>query len=290
MKGYRLAFVGAVGALFISTGAAVAQPSQPDPNGAAEMFIPAMPGFFATDFCADLSCDPDLTINLGGGDIFLADAAGSIYLPPPIPFTTATCTLGGVGHVLTEVPLKRVTSSGVTEIVGVFRSHCEPEIFMRRIESAAIGLDSFGGTLYVQVFVMNLDGLGNGGTHRIIVTITGLPSVTEVVPQGATGPEGPVGSTGTPGPQGPPSITGEIGPQGHLGPQGPPGPIVPACPDADADGFRDCVTIPGCNPYGGACGDCSDADSTINPRGNEIKPKLNKKDSKDNDCNGVIDG
>jgi len=89
------------------------------------------------------------------------------------------------------------------------------------------------------------------------------------------------------GPAGPPGPTGAAGPQG---PQGPPGPLLTPCPDADADGFRDCTTIPGCFPYGGACGDCNDADPTINPRGSETTPKANRHDGKDNDCNGVIDG
>jgi len=61
-----------------------------------------------------------------------------------------------------------------------------------------------------------------------------------------------------------------------------------ACPDAD--GFRDCVTIPGCFPYGSACGDCNDTDPSINPRGSERKPPRNRHDGKDNDCNGVVDG
>jgi hypothetical protein len=61
------------------------------------------------------------------------------------------------------------------------------------------------------------------------------------------------------------------------------------CPDADADGFRDCTTIPGCFPYGGACGDCDDSNALINPRKSETKPKANRRDGKDNDCNGVID-
>jgi hypothetical protein len=50
------------------------------------------------------------------------------------------------------------------------------------------------------------------------------------------------------------------------------------------------VTISGCFPYGGACGDCNDADATINPRGSERTPKSNRRDGKDNDCNGIIDG
>jgi hypothetical protein len=50
------------------------------------------------------------------------------------------------------------------------------------------------------------------------------------------------------------------------------------------------VTIPGCFPYGGACGDCDDADRAVNPAGSERKPKPNRKDGKDNDCNGVVDG
>ncbi len=89
------------------------------------------------------------------------------------------------------------------------------------------------------------------------------------------------------GPAGPPGPTGPAGPQG---PQGPPGPLLTPCPDADADGFRDCVSIPGCFPYGGACGDCNDADPSINPRGSETTPKRNRSEGKDNDCNGVIDG
>ena len=65
---------------------------------------------------------------------------------------------------------------------------------------------------------------------------------------------------------------------------------LPACHDADANGFRDYVSVPGCFPYGGAGGDCDDTDPTINPRGSELKPKANRHDGKDNDCNGTVDG
>jgi len=99
-----------------------------------------------------------------------------------------------------------------------------------------------------------------------IVRITGLTTVLDIAPEGPPGPAGP------------------------QGPIGPPGPLLTPCPDSDADGFRDCVTIPGCFPYGGACGDCNDADPTINPRGSETTTKSNRHDGKDNDCNGVIDG
>jgi hypothetical protein len=125
------------------------------------------------------------------------------------------------------------------------------------------------------------------GSGYGIVKVSGLPTVLDVVPEGPPGPEGP---TGPIGPQGPSGTAGPTGPQGATGPQGPPGPLLTPCPDADADGFRDCVTIPGCFPYGGACGDCNDADPTINPRGSETTPKANRHDGKDNNCNGVIDG
>ena len=103
-------------------------------------------------------------------------------------------------------------------------------------------------------------------------------------------PQGPMGPPGETGPQGPSGPMGASGPSGPSGPQGLPGPLLTPCPDADGDGYRDCVAIPGCFPYGGACGDCNDADPAINPRGSETTPKKNRHDGKDNDCNGVVDG
>ena len=77
-----------------------------------------------------------------------------------------------------------------------------------------------------------------------VFAIRGFPTLAEVLP---------------PGPPGPP------GPEGPQGPQGPPGPLIPACPDADGDAWADCTTNPTCNPYGHPCGDCDDADATVNP-------------------------
>jgi len=71
--------------------------------------------------------------------------------------------------------------------------------------------------------------------------------------------------------------------------QGPPGPLIPACPDADGDAWADCVSNPTCNPYGHPCGDCDDSDATVNPGANEANPNRNKRDDKDNDCNGFVD-
>lgn len=82
---------------------------------------------------------------------------------------------------------------------------------------------------------------------------------------------------------------GPPGPQGPAGPQGPPGPLIPACPDADGDAWADCSQVPVCNPYGHPCGDCDDADATVNPGASEDKPGGNKHDGKDNDCNGQVD-
>ena len=87
-------------------------------------------------------------------------------------------------------------------------------------------------------------------------------------------------------PEGPPGPAGPRGPQGE---QGPPGPLIPACPDADGDAWADCVSDPTCNPYGHPCGDCDDADATVNPGAVEDEPNAHKHDGKDNDCNGQID-
>jgi hypothetical protein len=140
-------------------------------------------------------------------------------------------------------------------------------------------IDGFGGRVYLGISTVLEEYLG-GPWHlvystRAVVVVSGLTSLLAVVPNGPPGPQGPPGPTGSPGP---------------AGPQGPPGPILTPCPDADADGFRDCVTGSGCFPYGGACGDCNDADPLINPRGSETKPKANRRDGKDNDCNGLVDG
>jgi collagen triple helix repeat protein len=144
--------------------------------------------------------------------------------------------------------------------------------------------DAVNGYLYFAVWSRKGCGSSTIGEGYGIVRVEGLPTLLDIVPEGPPGPEGPQGSPGPTGAQGP------IGPTGPQGPQGLPGPLLAPCPDADADGFRDCVTIAGCFPYGGACGDCNDADPTINPRGSERTPKRNRHDGKDNDCNGVVDG
>ncbi len=62
---------------------------------------------------------------------------------------------------------------------------------------------------------------------------------------------------------------------------------LPACPDADADGWAKCDAT--CDPYGHACGDCDDSDPFTNPGPvGKIRERFIR-DGKDNDCNGVID-
>ncbi|MBI4160962.1 MAG: putative metal-binding motif-containing protein, partial [Acidobacteria bacterium] len=59
-------------------------------------------------------------------------------------------------------------------------------------------------------------------------------------------------------------------------------PVTP-CPDADGDGFADCLTDPSCDPGTLACGDCDDADPARNPGTAESC------DGVDNDCDGTVD-
>jgi len=210
------------------------------------------------------------------GSQLAADARGSLYLPPAPILTGATCTIGAFSQPEYETPIWRVPTSGPPELVGTLRDDCGPD-FWRHVHTVALGIDSTNGVIYVHMIAAHVNGAG-GIESPVAIKITGMPAVTDVVPQGPPGP---------PGPSGP---SGPTGSQGLTGPQGPPGPLLTPCPDADADGFRDCVTIPGCFPYGGACGDCDDHDPTINPRGSETSPRKNRHDGKDNDCNGVVDG
>ncbi len=133
-------------------------------------------------------------------------------------------------------------------------------------------IDLVHGTALVLVFSSEAEcplpgpGCIGGDDLAELILIEGLPRLLDLLPAGPQGPQGPPGE------------------------QGPPGPLIPACPDADADAFRDCVTIPGCSPYGGACGDCDDSDALTNPRGSETRPNSHRNDGKDNDCNGTVDG
>lgn len=55
------------------------------------------------------------------------------------------------------------------------------------------------------------------------------------------------------------------------------------CDDRDGDGFANC-TVPGCDPTGLQCGDCSDTDPASHPG------VPDPCDGRDNDCDGVVDG
>jgi len=132
--------------------------------------------------------------------------------------------------------------------------------------------DAANGVLYFSyqvTWVVPGPGIPITNTGPVVCRLSGLTSLHDVV-------------SGIPGPPGP------EGPQGVPGPQGPPGPLIPACPDADGDGWANC-NVQGCHPYGHPCGDCNDADANVSPGGSETVPDKNKKDGKDNDCNGLID-
>jgi len=163
--------------------------------------------------------------------------------------------------------------NGTGEMLLTFPGECGATTY---IEHALTGMfvDAINGEAFMTVGTWERDlATANAiDSFSELIQVSGLPTILDIIPVGPPGPEGP---SGAPGPS---------------GPQGPPGPLLTPCPDADADGFRDCVTIQGCFPYGGACGDCNDADPAINPRGSETTPKANRHDGKDNDCNGVIDG
>jgi hypothetical protein len=58
---------------------------------------------------------------------------------------------------------------------------------------------------------------------------------------------------------------------------------VDVCPDADNDGFADCVTNPTCDATGLVCGDCNDSLAGDNPNADEVC------DNQDNNCDGVTD-
>ncbi len=277
-------------------GIAVAQ-TPPDPNGAAYLFIPAIPGLQASDFCdTDLAGVGNCAFGTNSRRLdvrfefdtnppytpLMTDALGFVYLAPGSPiYTGIICPAGNDAFNLREWPLYRVSPEGATDLVGVLRERCELNYATLILGPPDIALDAINGALYAKVPVLNEMPPCCALSRVFHVKITGLPTLLDIIPPGPPGPEGPQG------PSGPIGATGSTGP---TGPQGPPGPLLTPCPDADADGFRDCLTAPGCFPYGGACGDCNDADPTINPRGSETTPKANRHDGKDNDCNGVIDG
>jgi hypothetical protein len=247
----------------------------PQDNTVAALFVPAQPNLSIQDHCGDPSCGPIYaTANQIGLSLLRVDALGYTYGWNPTP--AGTCTVGSASFPLIDWRLERASpASTVREYVGSLRERCDGGYARKLNQIVGFAFDSINGIAYAHIFTQNFDEEGNMmGTA--FVTISGLPSLLDIIP---AGPEGPPGPQGAPGPQGP------AGPQG---PQGVPGPLLTPCPDADI--FRDCVTIPGCFPYGGACGDCDDSDPTINPRGSELTPKTNRRDGKDNDCNGVVDG
>ncbi len=261
-------------------GGIVLAQTPPDVTSAAELFVSAVPGLTVTDFCVEDGCAFGTFLNTqlysAGGSLLLTDAHGWVYSNPPgnWPYTGTLCVIGSTTYFPREVSLYRVSPAGLVELLGTFRDRCEGD-HVRVVNAIyGFGLDAINGELHLTLNVLH-QAPGGTRTARVHTIISGLPTVLDIVPSGPPGPEGPAGAAGP------------LGPQGL---QGPPGPLITPCPDADADGFRDCVTLPGCFPYGGACGDCNDADPTINPRGSETTPKTNRHDGKDNDCNGVIDG
>jgi hypothetical protein len=56
---------------------------------------------------------------------------------------------------------------------------------------------------------------------------------------------------------------------------------LPACPDADEDGYALCSSA--CEPPAVQCGDCDDSDAAIHPGVPDTC------DCRDNDCNGIVD-
>ena len=203
---------------------------------------------------------------IGGG----ADVLGNFY---QITTTRISSNTTQCGTALVEAfEIERLTSSGrevVARIPKCWR-YGQQDGDAQLTELYNLLVDPVQGSVYVAVLSWTY------GTRQEsfngIIRISGLPTILDIIPAGPAGPSGPTGATGP------------------RGPEGPPGPLLTPCPDADADGFRDCASIPGCYPYGGACGDCNDADPAINPRGSETTPKANRHDGKDNDCNGVVDG
>lgn len=213
------------------------------------------------------------------------DAAGAWY-------KTETRAVGWCGNtyasnaLITDGHLMRAWLSGAVEPLIRFAGSCENNTLADHVEIDNIEIDPVNGKalllVSVQRRICDQNGCSpNGTVIQQVLEVGGLPRTIDMIPAGTPG------STGPQGPEGP---TGATGPQGTTGPQGPPGPLLTPCPDADADGFRDCVTLAGCFPYGAACGDCNDADRLINPVGSERTPKRNRTDGKDNDCNGVVDG
>ncbi len=239
------------------------------PMSAADLFVPSIPGLAATDFCVGPS---SMCLLPGVGGLVLEsrhdlDAIGAFYLDPAGGTIDTGLFCPSMNRNVFEVRLYRINPMAQTELLGTFVERCDPHD-VRTVRVSRIDVNPVDGSMYVGTEVYSV----GSWTAYIIVKLSGLPSALDVVPEGPQGPPGPEGS------------------QGPTGPQGPPGPLLTPCPDADADGFRDCVTSQVCFPYGGACGDCNDADPTINPRGSETTPKANRHDGKDNDCNGVIDG
>ena len=280
--------VRALAILFVFSAPALAQ-LPPDPTGAADLFVPALPGLVAEDVCVADTIPPDPTnarvcdfgpfpgtlakqqLSLEERANLNVDAQGAVYLdigPPGDTLVGAPC-LATFG-IFTN-PVQRLQLSGEIELVGEFRDACVPGQYVRRINIMASQLDSINGILYVRGMLRNQNTSGNSDFKYFIVRVSGLPTVFDEIPEGPPGPAGPAGS------------------QGPEGPQGPPGPLIPACPDADGDAWADCVTDPTCNPYGHPCGDCDDSDPNVNPNGSESDPSGNKTDGKDNDCNGVVD-
>jgi len=288
---------------------AVAQ-KPPDPNSGADLFVPLVPGIATSDFCVSTGTGaPPVGPGCAALPYFThaptylerVDSAGLLYLKDVPETSIGLCCDNSQCEQLIEYSLLRQTPSGDVESFGAFRDQCVPGTPTYRRSARptfhlhndpVLGLDPIAGVLYVVVALANEQPCCQAGpSAESVVKVSGLPTLFDVIPQGPSGPSGPAGAPGSDGPTGSSGPSGPVGPSGIQGPIGPPGsagPLLTPCPDADADGFRDC-TVPSCFPYGGACGDCNDHDPTINPRGSETTPKANRHDGKDNDCNGVVD-
>lgn len=186
---------------------AIAQ-APPDPDSAADLFVPAIRELTATDVCISagqgvgddgipFTGDPNeesefplcVTGYAGTGQIdsvsdyepigsdhvhieFVADA-GATCPAEPAPF--------GIG----SWRLSRISSNGTLKPIGEFRAQCE-ESFLRNLLVLRAGLDQVNGVLYVTLVAFN-SAETTSNAVQFTVKISGLPTLLGMLPAGPPG-------------------------------------------------------------------------------------------------------
>ncbi len=155
-----------------------------DQNSAADLFIPAVPGLSATDFCVGNPACPvngQVSLQIDSAGDLRTDASGWIYLDLPAEQDTGTrCSVPGYSADNREFPVYRVSPSGITELLGTFHDGCDPNVLIRRLYPLGVGIDAINGAVYYQ-FGVQVIADGMSAYHEVIVRISGLPTLLDIL-------------------------------------------------------------------------------------------------------------